>query len=84
MDCKYSRARYRKQIRSVEAILCRTKLSGMIFSEVRTFRPQNKAFFQRCIFLALFSNVEHSIHVENDMITNSLLFLEIACPAFGR
>ena len=45
--------RYRKQIRSVEAILCRTKLSGMIFSKVRTFRLQNKAFFQRCIFLSL-------------------------------
>ena len=45
--------RYRKQIRSVEAILCRTKLSGMIFSKVRTFRLQNKAFFQRCVFFSL-------------------------------
>ena len=56
------------------------KVQLMIFSKVRTFRLQNKAFIQRCIFLALFSHMEHLIHVENDMIINSLLFLEIACP----
>ena len=45
--------RRRKQIRSVEAMLCHTKLSGMIFSKVFTFRLQNKAFFQRCISFSL-------------------------------
>ena len=70
--------RYRKQIRSVEAMVCRTKLSGMICSKVRTFRLQNKAFFQRCMFFSLVLTYEHSIYMENDMIINSLLFLEIA------
>ena len=43
-----------------------------------------KPFFNGVYFLALFSHMEHSIHLENDMIINSLSFLEIACPAFHR
>ena len=70
--------RCRKQIRSVEAMLCHMKLSRMIFSKVFTFRLQNKAFFQRCISLSLvLTHMEHSIYMENDMIINSLLLLEI-------